>query len=269
MGTTYSVVPDDQIKFNVIADKKHAENLLADAEKLDFFVEECNDDPSNSLARKNCVYAPNSITDENALNILIQSNMHELPQRLIAELRDVNIVMLMPSAEGGMPHTRPPHTLCITNTAHIASPHTLIHELWHIHQRQNHESWVAVFNRLGWTEWRGTLPMALEKNRRYNPDTIDCPLWIYRNKWVPVPIFHNISNPIINDVDIWFYDANLNYHVTKPPSEIALPYTGLPPSAFEHPREITAYFLSEHRKYSNSSACKELLEYVGNISIPH
>jgi hypothetical protein len=118
-----------------------------------------------------------------------------------------------------------------------------------------------------WTEWNGTLPRRLDKYRRYNPDTIQQPLWIYDNKWIPIPIFNDIRRPTMSDVSIWFYSPIDDFHITRIPVDILTHYPDVPSSAYEHPRELTAYMLSDYEKYRTSPGFIELLSYVGNISI--
>ena len=160
----------------------------------------------------------------------------------------------MYSADGGMPHTRPYDMICVPNLKQLQSISTLKHELWHIHQRNFQPQWTAIFNKLGWTEYKGSIPASFEDHRRLNPDTIDCPLWIYQNKWIPVPIFTDISNPVLSQVEIWFYHATEQYHVRRIPSSLAIEFPELPQSAYEHPRELTAYLLAEPDKYRHTPA---------------
>jgi hypothetical protein len=173
----------------------------------------------------------------------------------------------MPTADGGMPHTRPDNIICYPNISQLFSESTLIHELWHIHQRLYQIDWLKIFKRIGWRLWEGKLPDILENNRRYNPDTIDSPYWVFQDTWVPVPIFKDISRPKVNDVEIWFYNINKHYHVRQIPDELTSYYGNLSSIAFEHPREITAYMLSEYTKFKDSSAFKHLLEAIGQTAI--
>jgi hypothetical protein len=189
------------------------------------------------------------------------------PIRLLNDLKHIKIVQLMPSADGGMPHTRPGNIICYPDISQLFSQTTLIHELWHIHQRNYKDLWFKTFKRLGWTMWEGKLPENLEKSRRYNPDTIDAPFWIFNEEWVPIPIFKDISRPNVADVEIWFYNVQKQYHIKRVPDEILSYFPGLPPSAYEHPREITAYLLSEPDKYKNSQGFKHLIESIGEISV--
>ena len=50
------------LQINIIYDKKVAQSLLDEAERTDFYIEECHDDRVNSLARKNLTYSVNSMS---------------------------------------------------------------------------------------------------------------------------------------------------------------------------------------------------------------
>ena len=267
MGNSASA--NNSLHFIVIANKNQAQALLDTAEKEDFYLEECHDNKANSLARRNLTYFANqvSIQDNNYAMAYLDAANSYLPIRLLNDLKEVKIVQLMPSADGGMPHTRPDNIICYPDISQLFSKTTLIHELWHIHQRKFKDVWIKAFKRLGWTMWDGELPEQLEGARRYNPDTIDSPFWIFDGQWVPIPIFRDITHPKVNEVDIWFYNPVKRYHVKQVPNEISAYFPNLPPSAYEHPREITAYMLSEPNKYSNSQGFKHLIESIGQVSI--
>jgi hypothetical protein len=267
MGTSASV--PSRIKFIAVSDKKSALKLLDEAEKKDLYIEECHDDRSNLLARHNLTYTPNTISerDTNFVNTFLSETMSSLPNRLCSDLDEIKIIQLMPTADGGMPHTRPGDIICCPDISQIFSKSTLIHELWHIHQRNYKELWDKAFKRLGWEMWNGNLPEQLENNRRYNPDTIDSPFWIFDGQWVPVPIFKNITFPKVGDVEIWFYNPVKQYHIKQVPSELQSYFPGLPSSAYEHPRELAAYLLSEPDKYKHTLGFKHLIEQIGHISL--
>jgi len=257
------------LKFVVITDKKEAEKYLKEAETQDFYLEECHDDKSNSLSRRNLTYNANtlSLRNINYVNIFIDEIRNYLPIRLLNDLHEVKIIQLMPTADGGMPHTRPGNIICYPDISQLFSKTTLIHELWHIHQRNYKDLWFKTFKRLGWTMWDGKIPDELEKARRYNPDTIDSPFWIFDNEWIPIPIFKNITHPNVADVEIWFYNIKKQYHIKRVPETILSYFPNLPSSAYEHPRELTAYILSEPEKYKESIGFKHLIESIGEISI--
>ena len=115
--------------------------------------------------------------------------------------------------------------------------------------------------------WDGNLPEQLESARRYNPDTLDCPLWIFDSQWIPVPIFKDITKPNVADIEIWFYNPEKQYHIKRVPSELETYFPNLPPNAYEHPREMTAYMLSEPDKYRESQGFRHLIESIGQLSI--
>lgn len=257
------------LQISVIYDKKAAQNLLNEAEREDFYIEECHDDKANSLARKNLTYSANSMSigEYKYATAHLEQSKALIPVRLLNDLKEVKIIQLMPSADGGMPHTRPGGIICYPDFRQLISGTTLIHELWHVHQRLFKDLWFKTFKRLGWTMWNGELPEQLDKARRYNPDTIDCPLWIFDDEWIPLPIFKDISKPNVAEVEIWFYNPKLQYHLKRVPDVLQSYFPDLPAAAYEHPRELTAYMLSEPDKYKNMRGFKHLIEAVGELSI--
>lgn len=259
------------IRFHIVKDTAEAQRLLDDAEKKDFYLAECQDDIANVLSRDTCSYTARAMTihDYKLFEVVIENVQDLLPKRLQHELSTVYLVQLDQTAEGGMPHTRPDTVICYPDITQTFSVTTLLHELWHVHQRQNEAWWRQVFARLGWMPWtEGRLPPHLESHRRLNPDTIDSPLWCYQQSWVPVPIFRDITHPKVNEVMIWFYHISLNYHTKTPPREMEWMYQGLPMSAYEHPRELVAYLLSDPMKYSMCPALGPVIDAVGAISLP-
>jgi hypothetical protein len=267
MGNSPSI--SRKLRFSLITDKKDAQLYLNKAETFDYYLAECHDDKLNSIARKNLTYTSNTICikDMNYANAFLDGVISDIPIKLLNELNTVNIVQLMPSADGGMPHTRPGSVICYPDISQLFSIKTLIHELWHIHQRENKQYWLEIFKRIGWSIWDGKLPEQLENARRYNPDTIDSPFWIFDNKWIPVPIFKDISRPNVSDVEVWFYNPEENYHIKRLPDEIMLYFPNLPSAAYEHPRELVAYMLSEPDKYKNSYGFQHLLDTIGHLAI--
>jgi len=266
MGNNTSTITNLQI--NIIYDKKAAQNLLNEAEQEDFYIEECHDDRANSLARKNLTYSANSMSigEYKYARAHLEQSKALIPVRLLNDLKEVKIIQLMPTADGGMPHTRPGGIICYPDFK-LNSTTTLIHELWHVHQRLFKDLWFKTFNSLGWTMWKGELPEQLDKARRYNPDTIDCPFWIFDDQWIPLPIFKDISKPNVAEVEIWFYNPKLQYHIKRVPDVLLSYFPDLPPAAYEHPRELTAYMLSEPDKYKNMRGFKHLIESIGELSI--
>jgi hypothetical protein len=267
MGNNVSI--SDVLGFTIVYEKQKAQYYLDNAEKEDFYLEECHDDKANSLARKNLTYIANQISlrDNNYAKTYLDNSINFLPVKLLDDLKDIKIIQLMPTADGGMPHTRPGNIICYPDISQLFSKTTLIHELWHIHQRNFKDLWFKTFKRMGWVIWNGSIPENLDKARRFNPDTLDCPFWIFENEWIPIPIFKDISKPNVADVEIWFYNPHKQYHIKRIPESLQSYIPDLPPSAYEHPRELTAYMLSEPEKYKDSTGYKHLIESIGHISV--
>lgn len=247
--------PSTSLHFRILSDKKEAQTALDDAEQHDRYLEECNDDRLNRLSRQSTSYAANRLTyhDLKYFEILLENAQDQLPLQLKKELTEVRLVPLMPSADAGMPHTRPGALICYPDLSRFFQVSTLIHELWHVHQRIYHAEWAKVFHAWGWTEaGEELLPRKLLTSRRYNPDTIDSPVWIFRATWIPVPVFKDISQPRVDETEIWFVHAKEGYHVRAVPEEMRSEYPTAPPAAFEHPREMAAYLLSDPSQHAHS-----------------
>jgi hypothetical protein len=255
------------LKIIFIDTKRVASQLLIDAEDIDSYLHTCYSHPINAKARRRQNYAANIVSPKDALyyQSILDKTIPLLPMRLRMDLHNIAVVSLMPSADGGMPHTRPYSTICFSQLEQINSISTIVHELWHIHQRKYKDTWNKVFEKMGWKEWTGRLPEFLRDHCRINPDTVDSPLWVYQDTWVPVPIFRDISLPSMSDVDIWFYHVKEGRHVKQIPTEMEIP--SLPKSAYEHPREMTAYLLADHNLYHDSPVLKTLLSLIGHLAI--
>ena len=274
MGLGQSLFAPTSIDFHVVGERDKAQRLLEEAEQKDFYVEECRDDHANTLARRGSTYGAREMPAEEVsfLKVIVENARDHLPLRLRTELTGpVWLVALDRSAEGGMPHTRPDQIICYPDVYRTFSVSTLLHELWHVHQRLYTGWWTEVFRRMGWERWvsEDDLPLTLESHRRFNPDTLDAPLWCFQQTWLPIPVFRDVVSPKVDEVDVWFYHISLKYHVKSIPRELKAEYhPSLPLSAYEHPRELTAYLLSEPERYRDCPALQKLASEVGDISFP-
>lgn len=269
MGNSSSI-SSNNIKFIFNYDSNQAKEELQKAEEIDNYLKYCSLNLVNKKARENLQYAPTgfSLREKNYVSSFLNEINEHLPLKLKMDIKEVKIIPLMPTADGGMPHTRPNNIICYGNIEQIYSINTLIHELWHIHQRNYKYDWVRIFEYIGWKEWNGVLPDKLKDKYRLNPDTVESPLWVYKDTWVPLPIFKDITNPKIGDVNIWFYNVKTNQYVTFIPKEMRDYFSDLLPQvAYEHPKEITAYILSERNKYNETPVFKDLLKAMGHMAI--
>lgn len=261
---------ESSLFFTIITNKEEAQALLDSAEGTDHYREDCGLNSTNAKARLDQGYYANrmSYRELKMFELIIENSTPLVPRRLKEDLREVRLIQLMPTADGGMPHTRPGNIICYPDLSRFLTISTLIHELWHIHQRIYEEEWNRIFEGIGWTIWKdGELPTPLENHRRYNPDTLRAPLYMYDQTWVPVPIFKDISKPILTETVVWFYNIHTKRHSTSVPEELLQAFPSVPPSAYEHPRELTAYVLSEPQKYTDSPGFRKLFPLVGYVSI--
>ena len=233
--------------------KEKAQLILMNAERDDSYRFLCNKHKANLLARRDQQYeaygAPvdYTIVIEETLN----ASKRFLPRKLQDEIGDVNVIILYPSADGGMPHTRPNNTICLPFKNEFPDVETITHELWHVHQRMYPEFWKKLLK----SQWDFEpidieLPFLLEKQRRLNPDTIKTQNWIWRKKWIPVPILQNVTQPTLSDCKIWFYNIETELIDHDIPNEIKEYFGNMNMAAYEHPYEMAAYMLSSQKAYS-------------------
>jgi hypothetical protein len=247
MGSTISIVEGQTNQFSFhIATGVEGSAALTAAERQDGYLALIQASRANSIARQAMTYAANRLTMSQAdvLRDRIQEFIPNLPSRL----RTLNptIVPLMPSADGGMPHTRPSDLVCLPQSAAALTKTTFEHELWHLHQRANYKEWTSFFEKQWkWRIFEGSLDPELEKVRRLNPDTLEDPLWIWNNEWVPVCVFNNPNSPSFQDTSTVFFNARTGYRFSKLPQAMEAFFTGsLSPSAYEHPCETSAYMIT-------------------------
>jgi hypothetical protein len=208
---------------------------------------------SNSIARSRQNYFFNalSLADKDLLFERIASYQSHIPERLAKDLSKAVLIPLMPSADGGMPHTRPPHYICLPASQTPLDLHTYIHELWHLHQRAFYPKWKQLFKAWKFTVFEGTLPTHLATQVRINPDTLADPLWLWKGEWIPICVFTDPVRPSFKETAVWFYNKNTGIHRTSPPPDMHAFFSSrLPVSAYEHPCELSAYLLTTERMES-------------------
>lgn len=222
--------------------------VLATAESIDHYRELCRTDRANALARDGqmYVYSHPTMAQRDALNERIQSYESMIPTRLKNDLTDIQVVPLLPSADGNMPHTRPPNLICLPMSGSGLTLETYIHELWHVHQRKYYDIWTRFFKNSWYFEpFKGQIPVRLLNQLRFNPDTMADMFWVWKGTWVPMCLFLDPVNPSFQNTAVWYYNVKTQIHrTTAPPEYVAFFSSTLPPSAYEHPCELSAYFLA-------------------------
>lgn len=231
-----------------------AQKALVAAEALDNYRGRCAADPLNASAREGQMYFATRMGAEE--HTRLTNHLDSLTPYLSNELQGlgtVDVVYLMPSADGGMPHTRPQAIMpsadgiiCLPLRASPLTLETLSHELWHIHQRRHRDKWHRFLKeQWNFVPYRGALPDKLRNALRLNPDTLEAPLWVWRDEWVPVCIFTHPRSPTFQDTAVWYYNTKRGYYVTEAPSAYLEMFgRSLPVAAYEHPYELGAYMLS-------------------------
>lgn len=250
MGVAQSTpVPEGQSFSLHVLPYADARVALFEAELKDNYRAKCQMDRLNAVARDGQVYvaAKQSETERERCEAHVRGLLPSPGE--FAVLGRVNVVYLMPTADGGLPHTRPPRVVCLPMSPIPVSAETMTHELWHVHQRAFPDRWAAFLrDRWNFVPYRGSLPDKFNGVLRHNPDTLAQPLWLWRNEWVPVCLFTNPTTPTLSDTAVWFYNTKRGMYVTAVPAEMVHFFGGdLPPVAYEHPYELAAYLLASGR----------------------
>ena len=207
--------------------------LLVNADKLDGYQTACIQCPINTAARRSCVYEP---WPDQSLAI-------EAEKMALERGYKVEVIIMTPSADGGMPHTRAPNIICLPAYFPLSQlSETMDHELVHISQRQNSVEWRRRALGEGWQEVAVyNLPAHYIARCRFNPDTFDSRFWAWEGRHVPLPLFTREDKPELRDITVRWWDMEEERLNPHPPTSFVRRYGNLAPSSAEHPYELWAY----------------------------
>ena len=217
------------------------------AEALDNYRQQVEDSTINRISRNNQAYLP---------------SVHTVPKEIPAA--DLNepwpngqVIWMEPTADSGLPHTRPPDLICLSRTIGDKDfQQTLLHERIHVSQRLHSNSWKKLFAEVwNFQQWNGTLPTDIEQKRRLNPDTILMPFFSWKNQYVPVEIFNQSNSPKLSDTNTIWWDTKTRTILREPPPGWTA-FFGQNAKGNEHPFELAAYMIAE--KKTNTPAFKAL-----------
>lgn len=201
---------------------------LQRAESIDHFQEKVAADPLNKLARQHLFYGPARST--------------EVPQTWFSS----EIITMHPTAEAGLPHTRPPNIICLPEWfPEEKKKETLLHEYVHLDQRNRPDIWNKKFRQDGWNRiLEQEIPERWLARCRLNPDTIDQRFWAWEDRYVPLPLYEREDKPDLRQVVVQWYDMKTGARQPEPPRRFSERY-GSYPSQPEHPRELAAVELAK------------------------
>jgi hypothetical protein len=206
---------------------------LAHAEQYDRFVQRCNECPINRLARAKCSY---TAWNDQSLAIKAKSFLHKKDEH-------VSVLIVNPSAEGGMPHTRAPSLICLPAYYPEAKlEDTLKHELVHISQRRNASLWLTRAKMEGWEPVsESEIPSSWLARCRLNPDTASARFFAWQGRHVPLPLYIREDKPDLRDIQVRWYDKQEGIVKTAIPTSFTQKYGSIGQSSIEHPYELWAY----------------------------
>lgn len=212
---------------------KDGADALREAERIDGYQTAINDSPVNRYARRNGLYKPSLYT----VNRVVPAVSKDWPSG--------QIIWMTTDADGGLPHTRAPQYICISEGHPESSlAKTLLHERIHIHQRKHTQAWINVYKKYWAMDlWYGKLPEEIRSRVRINPDTMYVAPMIWKKTWVPFAVFRDSTPENLSDTKIvWWNDVQKTLYDTAPIDWKE--FFGITNQA-EHPFEIAAYLLSD------------------------
>jgi len=205
---------------------------LVAAEQNDGYQEICKRDPVNAAARARCSY---TLWNDQSLAVQAKAFLQSLKSG-----GNVDVVVLDPSAEGGMPHTRAGPLICIP-AYHTSLEETLRHEMVHIQQRKEPALWKMKLGLEGWKPvGEAVIPELWRRRCRLNPDTFEARWFAWQGRYVPLPLFVREDKPDLRDIVVRWYDMEEGV-VQSTPSSFSKRYGQLASSSMEHPYELWAY----------------------------
>ncbi len=212
--------------------------LLQAAEEIDRYRAKCAASELNRLARFRHEYIPFFEPRQRELRAL--ASKFELT-------RNCQLVFLHPSADSGFPHTRPQNLICIPagfQSGGGAMEETLLHEGFHVHQRNHESDWMSYSVRQGW--WpipASEVPDRWRDRCRLNPDTLSHPFWLWEERYIPLPLFTNEASPSLPGTEVRWMDKRSGILLKEPPRSFVERYG--PIAQPEHPFETGAIEFSK------------------------
>ena len=193
----------------------------------DDYEKRCQNDELNRKARQNLSY---TIWPDQSLGKYVENKT------------GVKCVIMSPTSDGGMPHTRAPGIICLPAyfpTERLKT--TLQHEIIHITQRKNLEETKEFLLKEGWVNIEDSeIPPELVRKCRLNPDTYYCRFFAWGGQYVPLPLFEREDKPVLREIQVRWWDLQNEKFVPIPSSYIKR-YGEKNVSEMEHPFELFAY----------------------------
>jgi hypothetical protein len=207
-------------------------SILQKVEEIDGYQSLCKRDSMNHLARSRCSY---TMWNDQSLAEKAMSFSFMDP--------NVEVVILHPSAEGGMPHTRGLSLICLPAyypESRLAD--TIRHELVHISQRQIPSVWRTRARMDGWIYVEDSvIPANWLAKCRLNPDTAAARFFAWEGRHVPLPLFVREDKPDLRDTVLRWYDIHEGTVKSSVPASFYKKYGSMSASSMEHPYELWAY----------------------------
>ena len=243
---------------------------LAWAERLDGYLAAVEESPLNKKAREEQTYQPAGLYPSSVdptgfeYKEAVLTGTEVVPLELSGNpWPNGQVIWMNPTADTGLPHTRPPYYICIPQGMDLttdAGRMTLTHERIHVSQRLHEAEWTALYEK-AWN-WNvvtaPNLPKQYTSRLRLNPDTYSAPTYAWQKEWIPYTIFESSYAPDLKKTrTVWWHIPTKNIYTTSPPGFDAYYGVNGTTAIAEHPHELAAYIFSTS---TNQSPARRALE---------
>lgn len=220
-----------------------AHDALNEAEEQDGYLLAIQRSSVNRRARSSDDYRPFS---DKFLNV--EHTDSQFPQGVIVEM--------MPSADSGFPHTRGKNIICIP--AYYPKeklPSLLIHERIHLDQKARRQAYDQFYkDKWSFKENVYPIPEDIQKLIRINPDTMNSPIYIWRDTWIPLCLFQREDRPSIRECSYCWYNPKGGVLLKSMPPAWRDFFGDVGQS--EHPNELSACYGGHYDNYKNVKAAE-------------
>jgi hypothetical protein len=170
-------------------------------------------------------------------------------QRIQNKDSEIQIQLVSPTCEDGLPHTVDKTTIRMTEAVWKSDRREAIlhHERVHLKQRQDPNTWSRFYEEF----WGYTFPTQIppeiqtRPDIRSNPDTWDSPFPCWQNRYWFVPVYDNPKQPSLRQTHVEVWDSQVATW-TSVPQEWTTHFCGEEcPHQYEHPHEIAAEYSTD------------------------
>ena len=229
-----------------ILEGQDASHCIQKWEEEDHYFKTIDESTAREVNKRARKYPYVLSSEGKATTITVNS---DIPVDMLAfgQTEPIELVYLDGRSGAGLPHTRGKTGIALpVFLLWEPSEKTLKHELVHLAQKQRQDAWWD-FYRSSWNFRPATgeefmsIPERLRRRRRINPDTLQYPYTVWKDRYIALSLFMNELSPDLRFCKRGFWDLQRSQWTWEAPSG----WEEMFGSGFndEHPNEIAAHWI--------------------------